>query len=461
MRYLSALLIATAIIANPAAAASPKKIDCEKDLKEAARFIYDYWSFKIFKPGAVDVESELARHMPQAKRAETPEECADVLAQFMSTLGDGHSSLHYFPGLDYTAPAIEIRSQRERLSRSPGQKPAVHAYVFSRDTTDEALRPLLPGSEILEVDSLPVADLYRYWAERVSGSTPWWIDYKCDQRLLRGPAETEIELTFREPGGARKTLTVRRPPVLSEDELERERDIYRDTVRIATWERLENGWGYLKYTTFAFGRLDETIRPFDQALESLMDAPGLIIDLRGNGGGYVDAVEKVAGRFMAERTSMGFFNRRYPGQEAIVAVYDDWSGGYTDKPRLVAAPRTDTYTGPVVILVDRTCFSACEMFTAGLQAAGRALVIGPGSTGGGSGFVAGLRLPSGAIISFSYTVAWRPDGQIIEGYGVAPDIKVGERARDWAVGRDRVLERAIRALERGEAPSLAAESDET
>ncbi len=58
------------------------------------------------------------------------------------------------------------------------------------------------------------------------------------------------------------------------------------------------------------------------------------------------------------------------------------------------------------------------------------------------------------MISFSWTVAWRPDGQQIEGNGVVPDVRVTDRPTDWAVARDRVLERAIKALEQGEAKPL-------
>lgn len=462
MRYLSTGLIAVLLIPSGALAQKkPKKVDCHKDLKKAVQLLDERWSFKIFKPGAVDFRGVYEELEPAAKQAKTPEACAHLLARFMSVLNDGHSSLQYFPGVEYTAPRITIRSQRERLSKVPGKKPPVHAYVFARDTTDETLRAILPGSEILGVDGVSIDSMYALMETRASGSTPQWIDYLCDSQVLRGPSETEIELALREPGGTRKTVTVRRPRFLNEQERQREREIHLDTARVARWNRLDGGWGYLKFTTFAFKGPKTTVNAFDQALDSLMDAPGLIIDLRGNGGGYVDAMTDIAGRFIPEKSSFGFFQIREPGQELVLEVFDWNTGGYTTMPRLQVKPRKKIYRGPVVVLIDRRCFSACEGFTGGLQALERVLVVGSDASGGGSGFVSGLKLPSGAIISFSSTVAWRPDGQQIEGNGVVPNVRVKERPRDWAVGRDRVLERGVKALEQGEATPLVQASQES
>ncbi|KPK76895.1 MAG: hypothetical protein AMS25_17225, partial [Gemmatimonas sp. SM23_52] len=121
---------------------------------------------------------------------------------------------------------------------------------------------------------------------------------------------------------------------------------------------------------------------------------------------------------------------------------------------LIAKPREPIYQGPVVLIIDRACFSACEGFAGALQTLGRVLLVG-GATGGGSGVAGLVRLPSGAIMSISWSVFWLPDGRMIEGQGVLPDIYVRGRPRDWVVGRDRVLERAIEALGQGEAPQLS------
>jgi C-terminal processing protease CtpA/Prc len=380
-----------------------------------------------------------------------------VLERFLALWEDGHSSLRYFPGVQYTAPAVAFRSDSKWLSRIPGeQPPPPRVFVVARDTTDEALRAIQPGSELLAVDQVPIDSFYAAVRERVSGSTLQWRDYVSDQRLLAGPAGTEVELTLRELSGATKVVRVTRPPHPGDAEARRRiAELYRDPATIATWAWLEGDWGYIRLTTFAAESLRIVVDAFDRALDSLYDAPGLVLDLRANGGGYLDAMTEIAGRFLAAETTLGYYQKREHGEDVNFEAWDPAAISDTLRTAIVAKPRDPVYRGPVVVIIDRGCFSACEGFTGALQTLGRILVVGRPS-GGGSGVSGLVELPSGAIVSFSWSVFWLPDGRMIEGKGVLPDIYVKRRPRDWASGRDRVLERAVRALEQGEAAPLQA-----
>lgn len=461
MRYRPAAIaaaFATCLAGQPTSAGpSPLDVDCYRDLREARDLIEQNWAFSLYLSRVIDLKSALREVEPSARRAETPDVCVDVLARFLAILGDGNAKVLDFPGLQQTAPAMRLRTQRERVSRVVGAEQPVHTYIFARDTTDEVLRAIPRGSEIESVNGVPLAQVHEREGRRVSGSTEGWRDYRTDQGLLVGAPGSRIELTYRTPGGTTESVTLVRPSRTSLAGLPDDVKTQLGWTKSAAAARLEGNWGYLRLSTFDLGDAERTIQALDAALNTVLDAPGLIIDLRGNDAGHVDAAIAFAGRFIAERQTLAYYNVRAAGQNEVVPVTDEITGAVTSKARLLAKPRPETYAGPVVILIDAGCFSACEVFAGGLQALERALVIGSESSGGGSGPAGLFQLPSGATISFSTSVAWLPDGQPIEGRGITPNIPVLERARDWAVDRDRVLERAVKALEQGEARPLARE----
>ncbi|MGH7546430.1 MAG: S41 family peptidase, partial [Gemmatimonadota bacterium] len=227
-----------------------------------------------------------------------------------------------------------------------------------------------------------------------------------------------------------------------------------DTMTVAESKELEGGWGYLKLNTFAWKSTRKTVEAFDEALDPVLDRPGIILDLRDNGGGLASVVREIAGRFITEKIVATYVQMRSPGSRHLVQ-YWDYKRGMSSIPPIVAEPRDPIYEGPVILLINAGCISACEMFAGGLQSVGRLTIVGTGPSGGGSGGVAGSDLPSGAIISFSVAISWRPDGTQIETNGVNPDIKVSENPLHFAEGRDVVLEKAIELLEAGRAPTIA------
>jgi C-terminal processing protease CtpA/Prc len=431
---------------------------CEKDLERAARIVYTYWSFVVFYPELIDL-GRLAEFMPQARAARIPDACADVLDRFMARLDDGHAVLEHYPGRTVrTRPAIVLRSFREQFARDYGELPAVRVFVVDRDSTDASLRPVLPGSELVRVDGLLVDSVYGRRNDRISGSTLWWKDHIADKILLLGPAEWQVELTLRGPDGGVYEVTVPRPPdPFGYDEEKRKRALEEaeETATVAESAILDGGWGYLKVHTFLGKRPGRTADEIDDALDPLLDRPGIVLDLRDNHGGFVDAAVETAGRFVDQKTMIARVQLREPGSEEFAAGFWDEKRGVHAAPPVHAQPRKPIYEGPVVVLVDAGCFSACEILAGGLQSIKRATLVGPSRTGGGSGTVASHRLPSGAVITFSVFVSWRTDGTQIDFEGIVPDVLVSEDPADWVAGRDIVLETAVEILENGKAPTLA------
>lgn len=447
------------VLGVPGTARPQMKATCEEDLVMAARILYTFWSFELFRPGLTDLPRTLAEHLPEARAAVIPDACADLLDRFMARLADGHARLESYPGRTVrTQPRIVFRSLRREYVYEIGAPQPVRVFVLSRDTTDAVLRRLEPGAEVLRINGVRVDRFYGRLHERISGSTAWWRDYIADRILLWGPAESEVTLTFRNPGGHVQELDVHRPPdPYGYDEEKREKALREalDTATVAESSVLEGGWGYLRIHTFLWKEPRNTVRRIESALDSLLDRPGLILDLRGNPGGFVEAAIEVAGRFIDRRTVLGYMAVREPGSKHYSIGFHDPKRGVSGKPPIHAKPDRPIYDGPMVVLVDAGCFSACETLAGGLRGIGRASLVGTSPTGGGSGTVTGYALPSGAVITFSLLVSWQPDGDWVEGSGVEPDFTVVEGVRDWVEGRDRVFEKAIELLESGDAPTLA------
>ena len=185
-------------------------------------------------------------------------------------------------------------------------------------------------------------------------------------------------------------------------------------------KRLDGGIGYIRFNWF---HADLT-QKLPRTIASMHDAPGLIIDLRGNPGGMREAAIAGAGQLVSERSQCSILTRRDGSQD------------------IVLDPAYNSYRGPVVVLIDVMSKSSSEFFAACTQSIGRAVVIGersPGSVGPAEI----MPLPNGA--TFIYPVAQEAtlDGTILENHGVIPDIEVALDRALLSRGIDSQLEAAI------------------
>ena len=188
-------------------------------------------------------------------------------------------------------------------------------------------------------------------------------------------------------------------------------------------------------------------RPFAVAMramervDQLSKAPGLIIDLRGNPGGSVHAVNEMLDKFFTQRVEVGRATTR-TGQPVSVLF------GTVEIIRLhrVVNGSPNAYRGRVVVLVDALSASGSELFAATLQVTGRAKVLGEPSCGCLLGYLGYARVPGGAELAYSEVGFVMSNGKRIEGEGVIPDETVPATLHDLRLGRDRTLEKAQETL---------------
>jgi C-terminal peptidase prc len=187
-----------------------------------------------------------------------------------------------------------------------------------------------------------------------------------------------------------------------------------------TARRLSPEIGYLGFSGFLPG-VEEDIFA---AVDEMSDTEALIIDLRGNPGGVFPVRKAVAEKLVGERLLFWQYQQR----ERLETVY------------LNAIP--SAYQGEVIILIDSLSASSSEEFAGGMQAIGRATIVGTPSPG--SCLTAEiLPLENGAILIYPFGQSQTADGYILENNGVVPDVAVELDRDSLLAGRDTQLETAI------------------
>ena len=312
----------------------------------------------------------------------------------MEALGDPHSS--YMDPSEFEQANIPLEGQYEGIGAwvdPDGEYLTIIAPMPGSPAEEAGLEP---GDEIIAVDG-----------EDMTG-----LEGNQVIRRVMGPAGSTVDLTIRREGTPDPfVVTVERREI---------------TIPSVESEMLEEDIGYVRL--FNFG--DETTRDLRDALREInrQDAGGLILDLRGNGGGFLGTAINVADEFFTDGVIMT--ERFGDGSEQ---VYDASRGGLA----------TDI---PVVVLINEGSASASEIVAGAIQDRDRGTLVGTTSFGKGSvqNWIP-LSTDGGAI---RVTIArwYTPDGRQISQDGLTPDVVVELSDEDIEAERDAQLNRAIEIL---------------
>lgn len=199
---------------------------------------------------------------------------------------------------------------------------------------------------------------------------------------------------------------------------------------------LENNIGYIYYESFSSPVGEGNL---DYALNFLSTANGLIIDVRDNGGGSLTNVETFVARFIDRPTLVGYISHKTgPG-------HNDFSEPYAIT-YLPAEEGRIRWAKPIVVLTNRSTFSAANNFASVIKNLPGVTIVGS-VTGGGSGVPFSSELPCGWCIRFSACSMLDALGESTEG-GITPSegCAVDLDPLDALSGRDTILEKAIEIL---------------
>lgn len=248
---------------------------------------------------------------------------------------------------------------------------------------------VMPGDVIVEVDGM---DMTTAPAEVVAA--------KC-----RGAIGTNVNLTVRHAKDGSKTtdLTLERAKVQV------------NPVKTGMTTVKGKKYGILQLPSFSQETTKQVVEGLRQLQKDSVDA--LVIDVRGNAGGYMPAGVDVAKLFL-------------PANARIITQVDK-----TDRQTIEISDGIGSETKiPLYIVVDKRTASASEIMTAGLQDNGRAIVVGPSKTFG-KGRIQNVQEVSGNGSGVAVTKAKyiTPKGNDIHGVGISPNIKSDTCAPDNTV----------------------------
>jgi carboxyl-terminal processing protease len=245
----------------------------------------------------------------------------------------------------------------------------------------------------------------------VDGRSIAGLDSSAATALIKGPEGSEVTVGVRPPKGgkARQERLVRAQislPVVS------------SKLETVNGKKL----GYAHLATFSEGA-DVPLRRAVRRLQR-QGAQGLVLDLRGNGGGLLEEAVLTAGIFLPEGETVVSTDSRTQGH----AVYKTKGGNL---PPL-----------PIAVLIDRNTASAAEILTAALVDDAKAKTVGTRSYGKGV-FQQEMDLSNGGALKLTVGEYFTPDGTNLAGKGIHPDVA----ARDLpGTARDEGLDRALGVL---------------
>lgn len=158
---------------------------------------------------------------------------------------------------------------------------------------------------------------------------------------------------------------------------------------------------------------------------------GIILDVRGNSGGYLSSAEALASRFTNERRLVGYFNHK------TGPWHQDFS---TPQAEYLEPSKGVRWQKPCVVLTNRSCYSATNTFVRDMKVCPQVTILGD-KTGGGSGMPFTYELPNSWILRLSACPMYDVDMNHIE-FGIEPDIYCSLDPTDLEQNRDSMIEKA-------------------
>jgi carboxyl-terminal processing protease len=377
----------------------------------------------------IDWEMVRSELLPKATAARSEEELRGVIREMLSRLGESHFVLISAAGASSLGgstgegdPGFEVRWVEGEL-----------LVVRVREGSASAQAGVHPGWVVDALDGLSVDSLI---TQLRSGGLPGgegkeilqWLPVLARNRAM-GEVGTTVAVRFRDERDAQRNVELRRDPPASEAT----RIGNLPPIRAETMHRIETLPDGSRIGVLSWSAWVPSIVPvIAEAMDTFRGLEGIVLDLRGNPGGLGALAMGVGGHFLDGRESLGTMLMR------------ETTLRFVTNPQRVSrsGERVDPYAGPLAILLDPLSASTSEIFAAGMQSLGRARIFGERSAGQALPSLI-TPLPNGDRLMHAVADFVAPNGERLEGEGVAPDVEVSLQREALLRGRDPVLDAAF------------------
>ena len=197
---------------------------------------------------------------------------------------------------------------------------------------------------------------------------------------------------------------------------------------------LPDNIAYVVYESFSDAIGDGNL---SDMLSHLSLCNGMILDIRGNSGGELANAELLSSRFTNDKVLVGYTCHK------TGTGHDDFSELQAEH---ISPSKNIRWQKPVVLLVNRSCYSAANIFVRNMKEMPLVTVMGD-LTGGGSGFPFSSELPIGWSVRFSASPYFDARMQHIE-FGIEPDVTAALDEALAAEGKDSMIEQARQLLQK-------------
>ncbi|MDT0634941.1 carboxy terminal-processing peptidase [Spectribacter hydrogenooxidans] len=358
-----------------------------------------------------DIQDRMTRRYESEREQLLAAEPIDVISAYM-----GAYTHRYDPHTDYFSPS---RSEEFDIGMNLSLQ-GIGAQLRDRNGYTELVR-LIPGGPAAKSGKLSPTDRIIAVGQGKEGDLVDVVGMRLDRtvQLIRGEKGSTVRLQILPKDNSQtRTISLVRDEIELKDQAASSRIVplkdNGETRRI----------GLITLPSFYKGTADDVEALLKELREN--DVDGVVLDLRGNGGGALREVTKLVGLFMPASPSVQI--RDASGNTQVLGANGD-----------------PVYPGPLAVMVNRLSASASEIFAGAIQDYGRGVILGQRTFGKGT--VQALMPLSKGRVKLTQAKFYRVTGASTQARGVEPDIsfpspfnieEIGESALPNALPWDKI-----------------------